>query len=167
MFYHTWYSWTKNALLTKNWRGLRWSYLLSDVYIERKESAHLIIFMQFQFCRTDIKLNNTHCTKNEVSIKDFFSKCGQISRKLRIWSCLLKISLMEKFIFCAVTWLYQTFEKFICKKGQNNCCILRQGAQTFKGSPNWLKKIHRFETFRRYLVEENIELKFNLPRAPL
>ena len=35
-------------------------------------------------------------------IKDFFSKCEQIRRKLRICSHLLKKSLMENFIFCAV-----------------------------------------------------------------
>ena len=38
----------------------------------------------------------------KFSIKDFFSKCDQISRKLRIWSRLLKKSLMEIFIFCAM-----------------------------------------------------------------
>ena len=38
----------------------------------------------------------------KFSIKDFFSKCDQIRRKLRIWSHLLKKSLMENFIFCAV-----------------------------------------------------------------
>ena len=38
----------------------------------------------------------------KFSIKDFFSKCDQISRKLRIWSYLLKKSLTENFIFCAV-----------------------------------------------------------------
>ena len=36
-------------------------------------------------------------------IKDFFSKCDQIRRKLRIWWYVLKKSLMENFIFCAVT----------------------------------------------------------------
>ena len=35
-------------------------------------------------------------------IKDFFDKCDQIRRQLRIWSRLLKKSLMENFIFCAV-----------------------------------------------------------------
>ena len=35
-------------------------------------------------------------------IKDFFSKCDQIRSFLRIWSHLLKKSLMDKFIFCAV-----------------------------------------------------------------
>ena len=38
----------------------------------------------------------------KFSIKDFFSKCDQICSKLRIWSHLLKKSLMENFIFCAV-----------------------------------------------------------------
>ena len=39
----------------------------------------------------------------KFSINDFFSKCDQISKKLRIWSHLLKKFLMENFIFCAVT----------------------------------------------------------------
>ena len=38
----------------------------------------------------------------KFSIKDFFSKCEQILRKLRICSNLLKKTLMENFIFCAV-----------------------------------------------------------------
>ena len=33
-------------------------------------------------------------------IKDVFSKYDQIRRKLRIWSDLLKKSLMENFILC-------------------------------------------------------------------
>ena len=37
------------------------------------------------------------------SIKDFLSKCDQIRRKLRIWSHLLKKSLMENFIFRVVS----------------------------------------------------------------
>ena len=40
--------------------------------------------------------------KFKLFIKDFFSKCDQICTFLRIWSRLLKISLMENFIFCAV-----------------------------------------------------------------
>ena len=39
----------------------------------------------------------------KFSIKDFFSKCDQIRiGERRIWSHLLKKSLMENFIFCAV-----------------------------------------------------------------
>ena len=39
--------------------------------------------------------------KMKFSIKNFCSKCDQISRFLCIWSHLLKKSLMENFIFCA------------------------------------------------------------------
>ena len=38
----------------------------------------------------------------KFSIKDFFSKCDQIHSFLRIWSHLLKTSLIENFIFFAV-----------------------------------------------------------------
>ena len=38
----------------------------------------------------------------KFSIKDFFSKCDQIRSFLRIWSHLLKKSVIENFIFCAV-----------------------------------------------------------------
>ena len=37
--------------------------------------------------------------KNKFSVKDFFSKCDQILRNLRIWSYLLEKSLMENLIF--------------------------------------------------------------------
>ena len=52
----------------------------------------------------DYLQHNNTCTAQEIkfSINDFFSKFDQIRRKLRIWSYLLKKSLMEDFIFCAV-----------------------------------------------------------------
>ena len=50
--------------------------------------------------------------KMEFSIKDFFSKCGQIRRKLRIWSHLMMKSLMENFIFCAVIKMNQASSRF-------------------------------------------------------
>ena len=40
--------------------------------------------------------------KMKFFIKDFFSKCEQIRRKLQIWSHLLRKSLMENFVFWAV-----------------------------------------------------------------
>ena len=47
----------------------------------------------------------------KFSIKDFFSKCNQIYRKLQILSHLLKKSLMENFIFCVVLRVFdETFE---------------------------------------------------------
>ena len=38
----------------------------------------------------------------KFSIKDFYSKCDPIRRKVRIWSHLLKKPLMENFSFCTV-----------------------------------------------------------------
>ena len=38
----------------------------------------------------------------KFSVEDFFSKCDQIRRKPRIWSRLLKKSLMKNFVFRAV-----------------------------------------------------------------
>ena len=45
--------------------------------------------------------------KMKFSIKDVLSKCDQIRKKLWIWSHLLKKSLMENFIFCAVDVLIE------------------------------------------------------------
>ena len=45
--------------------------------------------------------------KMKFSIRDFFSKCDQICKKVRIWSHLLKKSSMENFIFCAVSVHYE------------------------------------------------------------
>ena len=49
--------------------------------------------------------------KMKFSIKDFFSKCEQIRRKLRIWSHLLKKYLMENFIFCTVILHFISLEQ--------------------------------------------------------
>ena len=49
----------------------------------------------------------------KFSIKDFFSKCDQIRRKLRILSHLLKKSFMENFILCAVVIMRQIRKPFI------------------------------------------------------
>ena len=48
-------------------------------------------------------LENTE-QKMKFSIKDFFSKCDQIRSFLRIWSHLLRKSLMENFVFYAVIY---------------------------------------------------------------
>ena len=53
------------------------------------------------FSKCDLSAGN-FAQKTKFSITDFVSKCDQICRKLRIWSHLLKKSVMENFIFCAV-----------------------------------------------------------------
>ena len=51
---------------------------------------------------TVIETARTLHKKLKFSIKAFFRKHDKIRRKLRIWSHLLKKSLIENFIFCAV-----------------------------------------------------------------
>ena len=66
--------------------------------------------------------------KMKFSIKDFFSRCEQIRRKLRIWLHLLKKSLMKNFIFCAVPM--QKIQPFFSQwnnqslKGGLSCCTI-------------------------------------------
>ena len=60
-------------------------------------------------------------------IKDFFSKCDRIRSFLRIWSHLLKKSLMENFIFCA-EWdtFFMQFSPDMCLVSVNelNMCLV-------------------------------------------
>ena len=80
----------------------------------------------------------------KFSSKDFFSKCDQIRSFLRIWSRLLKKSLMENFIFCAV----KVFTE--CRKICENCAF----PQNF--DPRKLGKISEFYvvlSFAKYLQD--------------
>ena len=52
----------------------------------------------------------------KLSIENFFSKCDQTGRRLRIWSHLLKKSLMEN-IFCAVNYAEKTCRTLHCLSG--------------------------------------------------
>ena len=62
------------------------------------------MFTRYSKLKESLNSWNT-AQKIKFSIKDFFSKCDQIRRKLRLWSHLLKKSLKENFIFCAVVML--------------------------------------------------------------
>ena len=54
--------------------------------------------------------NHNTAKKIKFSIRYFFSKCEQIRSFLRIWSHLLKKSLMENFIFlCSVNFIYTMY----------------------------------------------------------
>ena len=63
--------------------------------------------MQYEFI-TEAYLENIQTSEMDTvqkiksSIENFFSKCDQIRRFLRIWSHLLTKSVMESLIFCAV-----------------------------------------------------------------
>ena len=73
----------------------------------------------------------------KFSIKDFFVKCDQIRGKLRIWSHLLKKSLMENFIFCAVdVTLFNAVERDILR-----CSVTSLTFQVAKFSLSVLVKL--------------------------
>ena len=63
-------------------------------------------FTPYTYLKTEIintyVIINTTAQKMKFSITDFFNKCDQIRSFLRIWSHLLKKSVMQNFIFCAV-----------------------------------------------------------------
>ena len=78
--------------------------------------------------------------KIKFSIKDFFSKCDQICRKLRIWSHLLKKSFMDIFIFCTV--LEQ--------------CLTNPFATLLKNTPTQLFSCEFCEIFKNTYFEEHL-----------
>ena len=65
-----------------------------STYVHRFLCFHLKLIFIFH--------NNFDCIKMKFLIKDFFSKYDQILSFIQIWSHLLKKSLMENLIFCAV-----------------------------------------------------------------
>ena len=72
-----------------------------------KELSMLLIYSFRTIATSLINIFNIyhfmyHCKKMKFSIKHFFSKCDQIRSFLRIWSHLMKKSLLENFIFCAM-----------------------------------------------------------------
>ena len=73
----------------------------------------ILKFCDFSFSgMLDLQTRLYTAQKTKFSIKDFFSKCDQMRSFLRIWSHLLKKSLMENFIFCAVT---EPFVEIVCR----------------------------------------------------
>ena len=74
--------------------------------------------------------------KMKFFIKVFFSKCAQIRSFLRIWSHLLKKSLMENFIFCAV---------YYC------CSWFRLSTKFNSGNKSTLMKVHQKKSFTMFL----------------
>ena len=55
-----------------------------------------------------LSLDTDTAQKMKFPIKDLFSKCDQIRRKLPVWSHLLNKSLMENFIFYVVRRVAQS-----------------------------------------------------------
>ena len=78
--------------------------------------------------------------KMKFSIKDFFSKCDQIRRKLRIWLHLLKKSLMDNFTFRAVYIAWKSLYEMLLEELPNNVRLRIVGIEKRSGtSQNWVE----------------------------
>ena len=78
-----------------------WTYLLKNNQV--RQFLKLIISSTSCTYVRDLPRPGHTAQKTNFPIKDFFSKCDQIHSFLRIWSHLLKKSLMESLIFRAVS----------------------------------------------------------------
>ena len=76
-----------------------------DLLLAKRNVYGLDMFLYFLSFFLDNRKQTTKVNtaqKMKFSIKDFFSKCDQTHKKLRIWSHLLKKSLIKNFFF--VQW---------------------------------------------------------------
>ena len=70
------------------------------VYLGLSQTSMMKLFAKIEWAKNRYLFSTAQ--KMKLFITDFFSKCDQIQRKLRIWSHLLKNSAVKNFIFCAV-----------------------------------------------------------------
>ena len=80
--------------------------MITYMFQKHSENFAFQLFIILQYFTREICTIRTVLTepsyaaqKLKFSIKDFFSKCDQVRIKLRVWSDLLKKSLMQNFIF--------------------------------------------------------------------
>ena len=74
----------------------------------------IIVRLLIKFWTTSLCLRK-NCKKMKFSIQDSFNKYEEICSFLRIWSHLLKKSLMKNFSFCAVKIVFTVFQKILFK----------------------------------------------------
>ena len=99
----------KNVIAIEGYICLFYNYVLITLgilsYFQFFMGYHNYAEQDGRPARTDLilKVVITTAQKMKFSIQNFFSKCDQICRFLRIWSHLLKKSLKENFIFCEMS----------------------------------------------------------------
>ena len=92
----------------------------------------------------------TTAKKVKFSINDFFSKCDRICSFLRIWSLLVKKSLMENFIFCAVC----SFESRKMKISNRKICWSKEYILRLSAKKNRKKQFTSYESTYSFLTSK-------------
>ena len=85
--------------------ALFWEYFFSlqTIYISLERNFYTDSTLQKNYTlKMSISGDIFTAQKRKFSITDFLSECDQVRSFLWIWSHLLKISVMENFIFCTV-----------------------------------------------------------------
>ena len=96
--------------------------------------------------------------KMKFSIKDFFSKCYQIRRKLRIWLHLLKKSLMDNFTFRTVYIAWKSLYEMLLEELPNNVRLRIVGIEKRSGtSQNWVEHPASNVPFRNKILAIGIK----------
>ena len=99
----SWNFWSE-CNLCRCWRYiLRWHMQHSLSLPRNRSTVSFCFWVRYQMDTISI-ISMITAQKMKFSITDFFSKCDQIRTFLQNWLHLLKKSLMENFIFCAVWW---------------------------------------------------------------
>ena len=89
--------WLEKILVCSIWTEVEMILVFSVLFSEKAVKKYNQPMLTFDFVIT-----KPTAQKMKFSIKDFVSKCDKICSFLRIWSHLLKKSLLENCIFCVV-----------------------------------------------------------------
>ena len=125
------------------------------------EKSHAIV--QYEIKKSFgciITLSTTQ--KIKFSITDFFSKCDQIPRKLRIWSHLLKKFILENFNFCAVIVLLLDVQLAIeqrRKEMQEREALRAENKRLLAMEQQYMQSLERLEFEKDQLEHEKIKLQ--------
>ena len=94
-------------------------------YTLHRSRKHFCYYCLLIFRTTNVLKCILHCTKIKFSISDISSKCDQICSFPRIWSNLLKKSLMKSFsVQCSMTFQYVCCSEQLSTITQKMLCVV-------------------------------------------
>ena len=105
------------------------------------------------------RLHFIHCTKMKFSVKNFFSKCKQIPRKLEIRSHMLKKSLTENFVSFELIFFKFPFKNYHFR---HMWIILTSGVTQQKHRQTfYIFLVYKMEGFQRFIWKSSKYLAYH------